>query len=97
MHLCLDIAVADLRGGVSDAPGDPNSFNFMHFWENLVKSYVAAPEGWRPPSGKSWIHHCTGFQRYSDLFRFHKFSFKKNPFTKTLTLTFANSIYIEKR
>ena len=33
----LKVSVADLS---------PNSLNFMHFWENLAKSYVGAP----PPS-----------------------------------------------
>ena len=56
-------SVADLRAGARDAPllGDPNSFNFMQFLENLAKSYVGAP--WSvgaPASEKSWIRHCKG-------------------------------------
>ena len=94
-----DIAVADLRGGLRDAPGVQILSISCIFWENLVKSYVAAPPSrvGAPTSGKSSIGHCIGFQIYFDLFRFHKFSFEKNPFTKTLTVTFANSLYIENR
>ena len=47
-------AVADRHSKILDAypPQGPNSFNFMHFWEILAKSYVGAP--WRvgtPPRG----------------------------------------------
>ena len=44
------------KGGMRDAcpPGGPNSFNFMHFWGNLAKSYVGAPRGLAPtPRGNS--------------------------------------------
>ena len=37
--------MADLRGGVTDAPG-PNSFNFMQFSGTFGKIVC-----WRPPGG----------------------------------------------
>ena len=47
------IAVADLRVCKGCAPPGPNSFNFMHFWENLSKLYVGAPPGsWHPLLGE---------------------------------------------
>ena len=51
--------VADLRE--APPPTARNVLNFMQFFENLAKSYVAplSPAVWSPPSyGESWIRPC---------------------------------------
>ena len=47
-------AVADLHSKILDVPPPPRVQILSiscSFWENLTKSYVGPPEGWRPPRG----------------------------------------------
>ena len=48
------------REGRTPPPGRPNSFDFMQF-SGKFGVFTPPLEGSRPPpSGKSWIRHCTG-------------------------------------
>ena len=54
----LNIPVADLIGGARDAsPRGQNSFIFMQFSAEKIGLHTHLGS-WRPPWGKSWIHHC---------------------------------------
>ena len=46
------------REGRTPPPGRPNSFDFMQF-SGKFGVFTPPLEGSRPPSGKSWIRHCT--------------------------------------
>ena len=59
-HYCF-FSIGGSRGGRegrTPPPGRPNSFNFMQF-SGKFGVFTPPLEGSRPPSGKSWIRHCS--------------------------------------
>ena len=60
-YIVTELIIGGSRGGVRDArppPGRPNSFDFMQF-SGKFGVFTPPLEGSRPPSGKSWIRHCS--------------------------------------
>ena len=68
INMILHTALADLRG-VRDAPPGGRILSFSSSFRQKISKIIPILELAHPPSGKSWIRHCTVYQTFVDFFK----------------------------